>query len=76
MPLFLGGDFKCINNLQLNKVGGDPLAGDKGSKELNDSVDSLPIKDVFRVKAPDKRLFSRYVYQINNKSNTNLSRIY
>ena len=70
IPLFLGGDFNCIDNLQIDKVGGDPLAGDRGSKELNDFIDSLSIKDVFRVKFPDKRRFSRH-----NKSNTNLSRI-
>ena len=46
----LGGEFNCIDNLELDKVGGDSLAGDKGSVEFNGFADSLSIKDIFRVK--------------------------
>ena len=38
VPLFLGGDFNCIENLELDKAGGDAQAGDKGSAELKDFV--------------------------------------
>ena len=70
IPLFLGGDFNCIDNLELDKTGGDYLAGDKGSVELKDFADSLSLCDVFRVKFPKRKLFTRH-----NKSNTNMSRI-
>ena len=43
IPLFLGGDFNCIDSLELDKAGGDYLAGDKGSVELKDFADSLSL---------------------------------
>ena len=46
VPLFLGGDFNCIESLELDKVGGDAQAGDKGSVELKDFTDSVSICDV------------------------------
>ena len=64
IPLFLGGDFNCIESLELDKAGG------KGSVELKDFADSLSICDVFRVKFPTRKLFTRH-----NKWNTNMSRI-
>ena len=67
MPLFLGGDFSCIDSLELDKDGGDYLAGDKGSVELKDFADSLSLCDVFRVKFPKRKLFTRH-----SKSNTNM----
>ena len=70
IPLFLGGDFSCIESLELDKAGGDDLAGDKGSVELKDFTDFVSICDVFRVKFPTRKLFTRH-----NKSNTNMSRI-
>ena len=70
IPLFLGGDFNCIENLELDKAGGDALAGDKGSAELKGFVDSVSLCDVFRVKFPQRKLFTRH-----NKTNTNMSRI-
>ena len=70
IPLFLGGDFNCIDSPELDKAGGDSLSGDKGSVELKDFADFLSLYDVFRVKFPKRKLFTRH-----NKSNTNLSRI-
>ena len=66
----MGGDFNCIENLELDKARGDALAGDKGSAELKDFVDSVSLCDVFRVKFPQRKLFTRH-----NKANTNMSRI-
>ena len=43
IPLFLGGDFNCIENLELDKARGDALAGDKGFAELKDFVDSVSL---------------------------------
>ena len=68
--LFLGDDFNCIDNLELDKAEGDYLAGDKGSVELKDFADSLSLCDVLRVKFPKRKLFTRH-----NMSNTNMSRI-
>ena len=70
IPLFLGGEFNCIENLQLDKAGDDALAGDKVSVELKKIADALSICDVFRAKFPRRKLFTRH-----NKSNTNMSRI-
>ena len=70
IPMLLGGDFNCIESLELDKAGGDASAGDKGSVELKDFADSVSICDVFRVKFPARKLFTRH-----NKSNTNMSRI-
>ena len=47
--MFLGGDFNCIDSLELDKAGGDYLAGDKGSVELKDFADSSSLCDAFRV---------------------------
>ena len=66
--MFLGGDFNCIDSFKLDKAGSDYLAGEKGSVELKDFVDSLPLCDIFRVKFPKRKLFTRH-----NKSNTNMS---
>ena len=49
IPLFLGGDFNCIESLELDKAGGDALAGDKGSVELKDFADSVSICDVLEL---------------------------
>ena len=34
-----GGDFNCIDSLELDKARGDAQAGDKGSVELRDFSD-------------------------------------
>ena len=66
----MGGDFNYIESLELDKAGGDAQAGDTGSVELKDFTDSVSICDVFRVKFPTRKLFTRH-----NQSNTNMSRI-
>ena len=70
IPLFFGGDFNCTDSPELDKAGGDLLFGDKGSVELKDFANSLSLCDVFRVKFPRRKLFTRH-----NKSNTIMSRI-
>ena len=65
-----GGDFSCSDSFELDTAGGDCRAGDKGSVELKDFADSLSLCDIFRVKFPKRKLFTRH-----NKSNTNMSRI-
>ena len=70
IPLFLGGDFNCIESLELDRAGGDYWAGNKGSVELKNFADSLSLCDIFRVKFPRRKLFTRH-----NKSNTNMSQI-
>ena len=70
IPLFLGGDFNCIDSLELDRAGGDYRAGEKGSVEWKDFGNSLSLYDVFRVKFPKRKLFTRH-----SKSDTNMSRI-
>ena len=60
VPLFLGVDFNSIESLELDKAGGDALAGDKGSLELKDFTDSVSICDIFRVKFLTRKLFTRH----------------
>ena len=43
IPLFLGGDFNCIDSLELDTACGYYRAGDKGSVELKDFANSLPL---------------------------------
>ena len=68
IPLFLGGGFNCIESLEVDRAGGEYRAEDNGSVELKDFPDSLSLCDVFRVKFPKRKLFTRH-----NKSNTNMS---
>ena len=68
--MFLRSDFNCIDSPELDKAGSDSLFGDKGSVELKDFEDSLSLCDVFRVKFPRRKLFTRH-----NKSNTIMSQI-
>ena len=70
IPLLLGSDFNCIEYLELDKAGGDAQASDKGSVQLKDFVDSVSLCDVYRIKFPERKLFTRH-----NKLNTNMSQI-
>ena len=58
-----GGDFNCIDSLELDIAGGNSQAGDKGSVELKDFADSLSLCDVSRVKFLKRNTIHIYVYQ-------------
>ena len=65
IPLFLGGDLNCVENLELDKARGDAQAGNKGSVELRDFVDSVSLCDVFRGKFLQRKLFTRHTRNTN-----------
>ena len=50
--VILAGDFNCIENTQLDKIGGNPNKGTSGSVELKEALNSKKLKDVFRFLHP------------------------
>ena len=54
----LGGDFNFVENLGLDKSGGDPLAGDGGTRVMQTIKGDFSLVDVFRALYPARRLFS------------------
>ena len=48
--LVLGGDFNCVENLSLDKKGGNLSAGDIGSSDLRQWRQDFELVDCFRVK--------------------------
>ena len=55
------GDFNCVENLSLDKIGGDPQSGDKGAEILKNICSTFDLIDVFRSKYPKKQEFT-YIY--------------
>ena len=52
--IILGGDFNCVENINLDKIGGNPTTGTEGIKELNDIKMATSLTDIFRHYNPDK----------------------
>ena len=50
--IILGGDFNCVKDTALDKIGGNMDRGNVGWKELNDSISTCNLKDVFRTLHP------------------------
>ena len=61
----LTGDFNCVENLQLDKVGGDPQSGNKGADVLKNLCSTFNLVDVFRKKHPQSKEYT-YVSTCNN----------
>lgn len=51
--IILGGDFNCVTNIALDRIGGNPQKTNDGSKELNDSIQTRNLVDVFRCLHPN-----------------------
>ena len=51
----LTGDFNCVENLQLDKVGGDPESGSKGAGILKNLCSTFNLVDVFQKKHPQSK---------------------
>ena len=47
-PTIIGGDFNCVENLKLDKIGGNPSNGTAGSVQLNSIKQSYNLIDPFR----------------------------
>ena len=70
----LTGDFNCVENLSLDKIGGDPQSGDKGAEILKNIGSSFDLVDAFCSKYPKKQEFT-YISKSNNVW-TRLGRFY
>lgn len=56
--IILGGDWNFVENVNLDKEGGNPLYGDVGKVEMKNLCNVFDLKDVFRFKFPDKKVFT------------------
>ncbi len=68
--LILAGDFNCLENLDLDKQGGNPLSGNLGTTELRNFTENNSLIDTWRVTHPGDRIFTW-----NNKDFTLRSRL-
>ena len=57
-PIILGGDFNCVCNTNLDKVGGNIGTGELGSKHLKSACTDLSLIDSFRHTYGDKKEFT------------------
>ena len=57
-PVILGGDFNCVQNLNLDKRGGNEMSGNDGIELLVSLCDDNNLTDVFRQLHPDKREYT------------------
>jgi hypothetical protein len=55
--IILSGDFNCIENTLLDKVGGNPLSGTVGFDELRDFTEQHNLGDVWRATHPQDLAF-------------------
>lgn len=53
--LILTGDFNCVFNTAIDKIGGNLDKGSSGSKILKNIIDKYKLSDAFRFKYPNKR---------------------
>ena len=58
VPTIIGGDFNCISNLFLDKLGGDSQAGPTALKALTDLLRDFNVIDIFRSTHPSARKFT------------------
>ena len=56
--LLIGGDFNCIAQPELDKLGGDPNSGTAGYKELKEITSTLGLEDIWRKKHNKDKLFT------------------
>jgi len=56
LPLFIGGDWNCVQDPSLDSAG--PDGRDQGKIAMDEMVTSLSLFDPFRVLYPHKRLFT------------------
>ena len=56
--LILAGDFNCIDDLNFDKQGGNPLSGNIGITELKDFLENNSLKDTWRATNPGVRIYT------------------
>ena len=57
-PIILGGDFNCVENLQLDKMGGNKEQGNSGWLQLKTLVNDFNLVDCYRKKYPSLKEFT------------------
>ena len=57
-PIIFGGDFNCVLNLDLDKMGGNPEKGNDGSYQLKNILNDYNLVDCYRKKYPNSREFT------------------
>ena len=72
VPTIIGGDFNCISNLFLDKLGGDSQAGPTAIAALTDLLRDFNLIDIFRSMHPSARKFT----WTNSKISCRLDKFY
>ena len=57
-PIILGGDFNCVENIAIDKLGGNEKRGDTGTDQLKKILTDFNLIDTFRKKYPHNREFT------------------
>ena len=70
--VILGGDFNFVEDLSLDKTGGDPRAGNIGRAQMGQIRSDFHLTDTFRLMFPSRRAFSFSGHNVS----TRLDRIY
>ena len=58
MNLLLGGDFNCVPDIHMDKMGGNPNLGDVGMRDLEAFITPNNLYDVWRVQHPRDRIYT------------------
>ena len=72
VPTIIGGDFNCISNLFLDKLGGDSQAGPTAKAALTDLLRDFNLIDIFRSMQPSACKFT----WTNSKISCRLDKFY
>ena len=56
--LILAGDFNCIDDLDFDKQGGNPLSGNVGVTELKDFLENNSLQDTWGATNPEVRIYT------------------
>ena len=57
-PLIIGGDWNFVENLKKDKIGGNPNNGNSGVNIVKKIKNAFKLKDPFRNKYPNKKVFT------------------
>ena len=56
--LIIGGDFNCVQNISVDKQGGNPVSNPNANKEIKSIMEDLDLIDIWRQRNPDKKTFT------------------
>ena len=70
----IAGDFNCVENINIDKWGGDPLSGDRGLPELHSYLSNFQGIDIFRALHPGSTAVT--FLKPDGSTGTRIDRIY